>query len=133
MLFIPLTHSNRWIRQHFLLLGVTETTKYCFFGQISQTINKATFGVIFSKVWPKSYIIAGFRGIVIYPYDPNILWSTEFAPSEISVRRTVDKDKKNVGQQKEYAAYATELAGMVTDTNILLNRLDQEKMQPSDL
>lgn len=71
----------------------------------SHTINKTSFGLIFNKVWPKAAspnnIMAGFRATGIYPYDPNIIPDTAFAPSEISARRAVDNDNtENVEPEK---------------------------------
>lgn len=60
----------------------------------NHTINKTSFGLMFSKVWPKAAspnnIIAGFRATGIYPYDPNIIPDTAFTSSDISARRTVE-------------------------------------------
>lgn len=53
-----------------------------------RTIKNFSFGLIFSKVWPKataaSNIILGFLGTGIYPYDPNAIPDIAFAPSEIT-------------------------------------------------
>lgn len=56
----------------------------------NRTINKFTFGKIFSKVWPRATtptnVMAGFRATGIFPYDPNIIPDVAFAPSEITER-----------------------------------------------
>ncbi|XP_063245200.1 uncharacterized protein LOC134546350 [Bacillus rossius redtenbacheri] len=56
--------------------------------QGDRTLNRVSFGLIFSKVWVKSMtpanLIAGFRGTGIYPYDCNILPEAAFAPSELT-------------------------------------------------
>lgn len=56
-----------------------------------RTINKFTFGTIFSKVWPKATaacnVISGFRATGIYPYDSKAIPDIAFAPSEITEHR----------------------------------------------
>nr|CAI5838934.1 unnamed protein product [Callosobruchus analis] len=56
----------------------------------NHTINKSSFGLIFSKVWPKaaspSNIVSGFRATGIYSYDPNIIPDSAYKPSELSER-----------------------------------------------
>lgn len=61
-----------------------------------RTITKRDFGVIFSKVWPRAATIAnvsaGFRGTGIYPFNPDILPDTAFAPSTITSQEYVQDE-----------------------------------------
>lgn len=75
----------------------------------NHTINKTSFGLIFSKVWPKAAspnnIMAGFRATGIYPYDPNIIPDTAFAPSEITSRRTMVNENRNTESNPDVNQY----------------------------
>lgn len=84
----------------------------------NHTVNKTSFGLIFSKVWPKAAspnnIMAGFRATGIYPYDPNIIPDTAFGPSEISARRTVENgNAKNVDPEENTATQRTPIQNNV--------------------
>nr|XP_023026974.1 uncharacterized protein LOC111514962 [Leptinotarsa decemlineata] len=60
-----------------------------------RTINEFSFGLIFSKVWPKaiapSNVISGFRATGIYPYNPNIIPDIAFTPPEITENKLYSK------------------------------------------
>ncbi|KAJ2951388.1 hypothetical protein O0L34_g13531 [Tuta absoluta] len=53
-----------------------------------RTVNKTSFNVILSKVWPKcmtiSNITSGFRATGLYLYDPDAIPEEAFAPSALS-------------------------------------------------
>lgn len=94
--FILLTKQyHPWVTAHKAVFATFGMIMYCFTGQTSLTILliiiPISFGLIFSNVWSKSAspnnIMAGFWSTGIYPYDPNIILNTAFAPSEITSRR----------------------------------------------
>lgn len=55
-------------------------------------ITKGRFGSILSAVWPKAMspqnLMAGFRATGIYPFNPNAIPETAFAPSVLTERTT---------------------------------------------
>ncbi|XP_049840339.1 uncharacterized protein LOC126285059 [Schistocerca gregaria] len=62
----------------------------------NRSINRRVFGKIFSKVWPKAAspvnVMAGFRATGIYPFDPEAIPDTAFAPSRPSERPDLEED-----------------------------------------
>lgn len=53
-----------------------------------RTLNKTSFNVILSQVWPKCMTITnisnGFRATGLYPYNPDVIPEEAFAPSALS-------------------------------------------------
>lgn len=59
-------------------------------------VNKTSFNTILTKVWSKcmthSNIVNGFRAVGLYPFNPEAIPDTAFAPSIITVKPMVEID-----------------------------------------
>lgn len=62
--------------------------------------NKTSFNIVFSEVWFKcmtqSNIINGFRAVGLYPFDPEVIPESAFAPSVLTERPTTENQILNI-------------------------------------
>lgn len=69
--------------------------------QSERRITKITFGIIFSRVWPRALTqnntISGFRATGIFPFNPAVIPLEAFAPSEVTRNLETSSRPENNG------------------------------------
>ncbi|XP_018370178.1 PREDICTED: tigger transposable element-derived protein 1-like [Trachymyrmex cornetzi] len=62
--------------------------------------NKTSFNIVFSEVWSKcmtqSNITNGFRSVGLYPFDPEAIPDSAFAPLVLTERPTIENQTPNI-------------------------------------
>ncbi|XP_022821491.1 uncharacterized protein LOC111352973 [Spodoptera litura] len=103
-----------------------------------RSLNKTSFNVILSQVWPKcmtiSNITNGFRATGLYPYNPDAISEEAFAPSALS-ELPVPSNRKNIAvfsdalrEQATSTGNVEDSDGSGTDTeNLPLSLLSKNK------
>ncbi|KAH9642692.1 hypothetical protein HF086_014389 [Spodoptera exigua] len=94
-----------------------------------RTLNKTSFNVILSQVWPKCMTITnisnGFRATGLYPYNPDAIPEEAFAPSALSElpnptnRENIAVLSAESGEQEISTANVEDSDGSGTDTENL--------------
>ncbi|XP_023939021.2 uncharacterized protein LOC112046570 [Bicyclus anynana] len=107
-----------------------------------RTLNKTSFNVILSQVWPKCMTISnisnGFRSTGLYPYNPDAIPEEAFAPSALSeLPKTMHSENIAAGLSDQSAkqdissANVEDSDGSATDTENLPLSLFS-KIKPND-
>ncbi|XP_064292309.1 uncharacterized protein LOC135309819 [Plodia interpunctella] len=97
-----------------------------------RTVNKTSFNVILSQVWPKCMTITnisnGFRATGLYPYNPDAVPEEAFAPSALSElpiptnsenMAVLSDEARQTGEQEISTANVEDSDGSGTDTENL--------------
>lgn len=91
----------------------------------NRRIDKATFGKKFTAVWPKAAsqanVMAGFRGTGIFPFNPNMIPETAFAPSELS-RREANNDENAHPENMNQASLQPKIVLQRQVTELIANK-----------
>ncbi|KAJ2954232.1 hypothetical protein O0L34_g2477 [Tuta absoluta] len=87
----------------------------------AQKLSKTTFNAILSKVWSQcmtlTNITSGFRATGLYPFNPNVIPESAYAPSTLTERPQAEQDNLNHSRASSPIMNSRDLEILVNSTN----------------